>query len=207
MLFRVSNIPLIKSILGQRPLQAVRLLQKEREERDTDENFTTQKEDIIAKARELDKQRTEYKEQKQAMIDEVSEQTSQLQLYSLKRKMEEEKLQKEQKEIGQKRDEIDRLQTNLQKTEQELKDKQEDLDRHKIFSTFLQSVVNDKSGDNEGFSEIIDLQNRFISLKDENKQLMKRKAHINQLMEEARAQEKDKLNQLKNTLYDQQRKM
>jgi len=39
-------------------------------------------------------------------------------------------------------------------------------------------------------------------LKDENKQLMKRKAHINQLMEEARAQEKDKLNQLKNTLYD-----
>jgi len=36
---------------------------------------------------------------------------------------------------------------------------------------------------------------------------MKRKAHINQLMEEARAQEKDKLNQLKNTLYDQQRKM
>lgn len=51
--------------------------------------------------------------------------------------MEEEKLQKEQKEIGQKRDEIDRLQTNLQKTEYELKDKQEDLDRHKIFSTFL----------------------------------------------------------------------
>ena len=61
MLSRVSCIPLIKSNLGQRPLQAVRLLQKEREERDTDENFTTQKEDIIAKARELDKQRTEYK--------------------------------------------------------------------------------------------------------------------------------------------------
>lgn len=78
MLSRVSTIPCIELNLGQRPLQAVRLLQKEREERDTDENFTTQKEDIIAKARELDKQRTEYKEQKQAMIDEVSEQTSQL---------------------------------------------------------------------------------------------------------------------------------
>jgi len=100
MLSRVSTILCIELNLGQRPLQAVRLLQKEREERDTDENFTTQKEDIIAKARELDKQRTEYKEQKQAMIDEVSEQTSQLQLYSLKRKMEEEKLQKEQKEIA-----------------------------------------------------------------------------------------------------------
>jgi len=35
----------------------VRLLQKEREERDTDENFTSQKEDIIAKARDLDAQR------------------------------------------------------------------------------------------------------------------------------------------------------
>ena len=40
--------------LGQRPLQAVRLLQKEREERDTDENFTTKKEEIITRARELD---------------------------------------------------------------------------------------------------------------------------------------------------------
>lgn len=55
MLSRVSTIPCIELNLGQRPLQAVRLLQKEREERDTDENFTTQKEDIIAKARELDK--------------------------------------------------------------------------------------------------------------------------------------------------------
>jgi hypothetical protein len=64
-------------------------------------------------------------------------------------------------------------------------------------------VVNDKSGDNEGFNEIIDLQNRFISLKEENKQLMKRKAHINQMMEQARAQEKERLNQLKNTLYEQ----
>jgi hypothetical protein len=51
----------------------VRLLQKEREERDTDENFTTQKEDIIARARDLDAQRTKYREEKQKMIDEVSE--------------------------------------------------------------------------------------------------------------------------------------
>ena len=163
------HFPLFDQFLGQRPLQAVRLLQKEREERDTDENFTTQKEDIIARARDLDAQRTKYKEEKQLMIDEVSEQTSQLQLYSLKRKMEEEKLQKEKKEIGNKRDDIDKLQQTLQRTEVELKDKEEDLKRHEIFSTFLQSVVNDKSGDNEGFSEIIDLQNRFISLKDENK--------------------------------------
>lgn len=36
---------------------------------------------------------------------------------------------------------------------------------------------------------------------------MQRKHEINKEMEEARATEKNKLNQLKNTLYDQQRKM
>ena len=41
-------------VQSQRPPQAVRLLQKEREERETDESFISKKEDIIAKARELD---------------------------------------------------------------------------------------------------------------------------------------------------------
>ena len=62
-------------------------------------------------------------------------------------------------------------------------------------------------GFTEGFTEIIDLQNRFISLKEENKQLILRKAAINKQMEDARTQEKVKLNDLKNYLYEQQRKM
>ena len=41
-------------VQSQRPLQAVRLLQKEREEREIDDRFTSQKEEIIAKAKELD---------------------------------------------------------------------------------------------------------------------------------------------------------
>jgi hypothetical protein len=44
------------------------------------------------------------------MIDEVSEQTQQLQVYSLKRKMEEEKLAKEKKEISNKKVQIEELQ-------------------------------------------------------------------------------------------------
>jgi len=71
------------------------------------------------------------------MIDEVSDQTTQLQLYSLKRKTEEEKLAKEKKEIQAKREAIDDLQKTLQSTEVQLKDKEEDLKQHKIFSTFL----------------------------------------------------------------------
>ena len=72
-------------------MQAVRLLQKEREERDTDENFTSQKEEIIARARELDAQRQKYKDEQQKMINDVTEKTVILQQNSLKRKNEEEK--------------------------------------------------------------------------------------------------------------------
>ena len=43
-------------VQSQRPLQAVRLLQKEREEREVDEKFTTQKEDIIIKAKTLNEE-------------------------------------------------------------------------------------------------------------------------------------------------------
>ena len=56
-------------------MQAVRLLQKEREERDTDENFTTQKEEIIARARDLESQKKLYKEEQKKMIEEVTRKT------------------------------------------------------------------------------------------------------------------------------------
>ena len=45
---------------------------------------------------------------------------------------------------------------------------------HKIFSTFLESVVMDQSGDKEGFSDIDDLKWRFKNLKNENTNLMAR---------------------------------
>ena len=77
-----------------------------------------------------------------------------------------------------------------------------DLKRHEKFSEFLESVVKDKSGDKEGFTDIADLQDRFKSLKNENKQLVQRKSNINKEMEEARSREKNKLNELKNTLYE-----
>jgi len=67
--------------------------------------------------------------------------------------------------------------------------------------------VDDKSGDKEGFTSIDDLQKRFKSLKSENKQLMQRKAQINLDMEAARKEEKQKLNSLKGTLFNQERKM
>jgi len=94
-------------------LQAVRLLQKEREERDTDENFTSQKEEIIARARELDAQRQKYKDEQQKMISDVTDKTVILQQNSLKRKNEEEKLTKERAEIEKKKREIHDLEKVL----------------------------------------------------------------------------------------------
>lgn len=64
-----------------------------------------------------------------------------------------------------------------------------------------------EDGDKEGFESIPDLQNRFKSLKNENKQLLDRKAQINKEMEEARQDEKKRLNELNTHLFDKQRKM
>lgn len=88
-----------------------------------------------------------------------------------------------------------------------LQEKEEERKRHDNFTQFLIDVVNMKDGDKEGFESIPDLQNRFKSLKNENKQLRDRKAQINREMEQARQDEKNKLNELNTLLYEKQRKM
>ena len=55
-----------------------------------------------------------------------------------------------------------------------MKEKKEELLKHKKFNEFLESVVNDKNGDNKEFEDIEALQNRFRNLKNENKKLMNR---------------------------------
>jgi hypothetical protein len=55
-------------VQSQRPLQAVRLLQKEREEREIDNRFTQQKDDIIQKAKELDEEKNEFLEKQRKMV-------------------------------------------------------------------------------------------------------------------------------------------
>lgn len=142
---------------SQRPLQAVRLLQKEREERQTDESFMTQKEKILRDAKELDMKRQKYKEEQQAMIREVSLKTAELQQNSLKRMAEEDKLRKEQDAIEDKQRKLEEQKAILRQKKAQLHVKQMDLERHKKFSEFLERVVSDKSGDKEGFADIQDL--------------------------------------------------
>jgi hypothetical protein len=63
------------------------------------------------------------------------------------------------------------LKKTLQQKEEILREKDADLKRHKIFQSFLEQVIQDKSGDKEGFPDIDELVKRFKSLKNENKQL------------------------------------
>ena len=55
-------------VQSQRPLQAVRLLQKEREEREVDDKFTGQKEEIIQKAKQLDEEAKQFLQKKAQMV-------------------------------------------------------------------------------------------------------------------------------------------
>lgn len=156
------------------------------------------------------------------MINDVTEKTQILSKNSQKRKTEEEKLAKEKAEIERKQNLIKQLKEKLAQKDVQLREKEKDLERHKIFSNFLDQVVQDKSGDKEGFNDILDLQDRFMSLKNENKKLMQKvsfismfgllfilvqKKQINIETDEAKQREKTKLNELKNTLYEQQKKM
>ena len=50
----------------------MRLLQKEREEREIDERFTQQKEDIIAKAKELDDQKKQFLERQRKVLADIA---------------------------------------------------------------------------------------------------------------------------------------
>ena len=52
-------------------MQAVRLLQKEREERDIDDKFTRQKEEIISKAKQLDDEGKQFASMQSEMTSTV----------------------------------------------------------------------------------------------------------------------------------------
>lgn len=55
-------------IKSQRPLQAVKLLEKEKEEREADYNFIKQKEEIIEKAQTLEQEKSKFKKDQMEMI-------------------------------------------------------------------------------------------------------------------------------------------
>jgi len=89
-------------IKSQRPLQAVKLLEKEREEREADYKFIKQKEEIIEQAQSLESEKAKFKRDQMEMIKQVKDSMGTIIQNANKRKLEEAKKVKEQKEIDSK---------------------------------------------------------------------------------------------------------
>merc|ERR1711957_520900 len=96
-------------VQSQRPMQAVRLLQKEREERDIDDRFNRQKEDIIAKAKQLDDEGKQFALMQQDMTSQVQNDISAMVKNQLKRKEEAKKLSMAEKMVKQHKETISEL--------------------------------------------------------------------------------------------------
>lgn len=166
-------------IKSQRPLQAVKLLEKEKEEREADYNFIKQKEEIIEKAINLDREKDEFKKNQMQMINKVKASMSTIIQNANKRKLEEQKKLKEENEIKQKTEKIKDLNDEIGELQSELEEKKSELEKYKIYTDFLEDVINDDK-DNKEFEDIDSLKNRFTNLRNENKKLIEKQNMINQ---------------------------
>ena len=166
-------------IKSQRPLQAVKLLEKEKEEREADYNFIKQKEEIIEKAINLDREKDEFKKNQMQMINKVKASMSTIIQNANKRKLEEQKKLKEENEIKQKTEKIKELNDEIGDLQGDLEEKKRELEKYKIYTDFLEDVINDDK-DNKEFEDIDSLKNRFENLRKENKKLIAKQNMINQ---------------------------
>ena len=69
--------------------------------------------------------------------------------------------------------------------------KKVELEKHKIYSNFLEDIVNDKN--EKEFEDIDALQNRFRNLRKENQKLQDRKTQIYSDIEQTKLDERKKL--------------
>jgi len=71
----------------------------------------------------------------------------------------------------------------------------------------MDSVIGDRSGDKEAFADKGELQDRFQSLKYENTGLLTRQKLLEQEMIESQKHDQNRILELKNSLYREQKKM
>ena len=104
------------------------------------------------------------------------------------------------------KEKISDLQKELTEKKQLVKQKQELLSKYKVYSDFLEEVINDDP-DNKEFDDIDALKNRFFNLIKENKKLIEKSREINNQIEMQKKKEKDVMTNLQNQLYKMQRTM
>ena len=165
------------------------------------------KDSILADAKTLDMKRAEYKKDQQMMLTDVSVKTIELKQNTVKRRAEEERLLVEQRTIDSKEIEILKRAKVLDEKQLALRQKEIELEQHRIFSQFLDQVVEDTSGDKEAFADVGDLHNRFKSLKNENTGLLERKRQLEGELNETKDRERNQIQELKNVLHNEQKRM
>lgn len=195
-------------VQSQRPLQAVRLLQKERQEREIDERFTQQKEEIISKAKQLDEEKKQFLERQRQVLASIAADKQQILKNQQKRKKEDERLKQLKGTATDHQQNIELLRHSIDKKKLKLENRKRELDNLKKYTDFLDKVVsNNKDGDEQNNLGIEGLRGRFINLKNENKKLNERKKAINDRMEQVKDDERNQLAQMTAELYEKQKEM
>ena len=175
----------------------MRLLQKEREEREIDERFTQQKEDIISKAKQLDDEKKQFLERQRQVLASIAADKAQILKNQQKRKKEDERLKQLNQTALEHQQTIEQLRQNIDKKKSKLENRQRELGNLRQYTDFLEKVVaNNKDVDDNNSAGIEGLRGRFINLKNENKKLNKRKNSINARMEQVKEDEQRTLTEM-----------
>lgn len=179
-----------------------------------DDKFTTQKEEIIQKAKQLDEEAKSFIKKQEEMTAVVQSDIAVMVKNQLKRKKEDEKLAQNKKLVEKYQTEIKDLEESIDHKTGELETRRRQLESHSKFSDFLSRVVADKqlseiiaasktgeTGKTDQDQEINWLRDRFINLKKENKKLKERKKTINREMERVREDERVQIQDMTAKMY------
>lgn len=121
-----------------------------------------------------------------------------------KRKFEEQKKEKEEKDILLKRKKIKEIKEQLKKRKDLLQAKKKEMEGYKVYSDFLEDVVNEDT-ENQEFDDIDSLKNRFFNLKKEYNNLVTKQMTIYNSIEKEKKNEKEIIGDLQTQLYSHQK--
>ena len=138
------------------------------------------------------------------MIDKVKNSMDKIVNNATKRKFEEARKEKEERDIAIKKERILKLKEDLRLKKLALEKKKHEMEKYKVYSDFLEDVVNEDN-DNKEFEDIESLKNRFFNLTKEYNNLSSKQVTLYNAIEKEKKSEKETMNDLQNQLYANQR--
>ena len=99
-------------------------------------------------------------------------------------------------EIKNKEVQIEKLKQDLVVKERELQEKKQKLNQYKIFTKFLEDVIDNKMEENKEFEDIESLKNWFKNLREKNEELTARKLQIEFDLDQTKKKEAETVTKL-----------